>query len=83
MLTLYFASVQLPATFHMKPRAWHSSRAATTSAQSGGVSGALDIRAFGEMHSFGLLRCVGGDALWAVGLNAVRWGYTGGGRFGG
>jgi len=33
MLTLYFASLQLPVTFHRKPRAWHSSRAATTSAQ--------------------------------------------------
>jgi len=42
MLTLYFASLQLPVTFHRKPRAWHSSRAATTSAQPGdGVSSVL------------------------------------------
>jgi hypothetical protein len=39
MLTLYFASVQLPVTFQRKPRAWHSSRAATTSAQA--VDGVL------------------------------------------
>lgn len=38
MLTLYFASVQLPRTLWMKPRAWHSSRAAITSAQSTTVS---------------------------------------------
>lgn len=38
MLTLYFASVQLPVTFHRKPRAWHSSSAATTSAQPACVS---------------------------------------------
>lgn len=35
MFTLCLASVQLPVTFQIKPRAWHSSRAATTSAQSG------------------------------------------------
>jgi hypothetical protein len=34
MLTAYFASVQFPVTFQRKPRAWHSSSAATTSAQS-------------------------------------------------
>lgn len=33
MFTRYFASVQFPVTFHRKPRAWHSSSAATTSAQ--------------------------------------------------
>jgi hypothetical protein len=33
MFTLYLASVQFPVTFQRKPRAWHSSRAATTSAQ--------------------------------------------------
>lgn len=34
IFTLYFASVQCPNTLCMKPRAWHSSSAAMTSAQS-------------------------------------------------
>ena len=68
MLTLYFASVQFPVTFQMKPRLWHSSSAATTSAQS--IPWMLEgvrcgLRGGGRVaHSFGLLRCVDGDALW-------------------
>jgi hypothetical protein len=53
MFTLYFASVQLPVTFQMKPRAWHSSRAATTSAQSiESVSRWLRMSGFGCAHTF-------------------------------
>lgn len=76
ILTLYFASVQFPVTFQMKPRLWHSSRAATTSAQS--VPWVLESascgmrRGGGVAHSFGLLRCAGGDALWVC-AGRVVW----------
>ena len=75
MLTLCLASVQLPVTFHRNPWAWHSSSAATTSAQSvcplpcarlAGISmfageGERE-RESGFTHSFALLPCADADA---------------------
>lgn len=73
MFTLYFASVQFPVTFQRKPRAWHSSRAATTSAQSSKgrqqgsgwckVHRGMLLWQVGWAYSFALLRCGDGDAL--------------------
>jgi hypothetical protein len=74
MFTLYLASVQFPVTFQRKPRAWHSSSAATTSAQPGVVLAEV-IGNFGreedggrkeEAHSSGLLRCGDVDACWSI-----------------
>lgn len=65
MLTLYFASVQPPKTLYMKPRAWHSSSMATTSAQPEQLVSSLDggSRQDSPAHLSGPLRCGDGDAL--------------------
>ena len=75
LLTWYFASVQLPVTFQRKPRAWHSSRAATTSAQSSrGSAGRKQIGKGSIVTHFSVfLRCGDVDALCVLVVKTLEW----------